>query len=377
VSSGQYVSSRKEEYWNAAVSLSGAAVWAAVAMLAGLRRAPFGIIELLFLLAPLVVVPLGLELARTLEDPARVSLRSYGLLRWSQIFATLAVCTAFWVPVGRVAAILSSLWLLQCGVLAALRVREWRSKNWSLLFFSLTLAHVDLVIAAAWLVVSRAGWRPIGFQEPIILLTAVHFHYSGFATAIIAATTLSEWERRKPASQGLRTLVLLIALLPFALAAGFVFSALLRFVAAVALSASVTALAAILLWFAGELGSGPARFYLRAAGCAAMAAFALAGLYAVSEYFGKGWITVPGMANSHGVLNGLGFALLALLGWLTELHASAPQGQRLEGTSQRRVPALEHSVGSAVTARADDRDRVPRVRPSPVPEFVAREFYDR
>lgn len=376
MSSGAHRSSRQEEYWNAAVSVSGAAVWAALAMLAGLRRAPLGIIELLFLFAPLVIVPLGLELASALEDPAQLPRR--GLLRWFQVFATVAVCAALWIPAGRVAAMVSSLWLLLCCLLAAVRSREWRRKSWSLLSFILTLAHVDLVIGATGLVVSRAGWRPMGFQEPIILLTAVHFHYSGFGTAVIAAATGREWERRKSNLQGLRTLALLIALLPFVLAAGFVFSPLLRFMSAVALSASVTVLAAVLLWFSGELRSSPARLYLQTAGCAALAAFALAGVYAICEYFGKGWITVPGMANSHGVLNGVGFVLLALLGWLIELHVSASQHeQRGERTAERRVPALEHSVESAVTARADDHDRVPSVRTSPVPEFVAREFYDR
>lgn len=378
MSSRVRVSCREEEYCNAAMSISGAAIWAAFAMLAGLRRAPFGIIELLFLFGALVIVPLGLELARTLHDPPYVWLRGHRRLLCSQVFATLALCVTFWIPTGRLAAILSSLWLLQCGLLAAVRIREWPSKNRSLLSFILTLAHVDLVVGAVWLVVSRAAWRPMGFQEPIILLTAVHFHYSGFATAVIAATTLHEWEQRRSKSQRLRTLVLLIALLPFALAAGFVFSPLLRFVAAVVLSASVAALAVILPWFAGELHSGPARFYLRTAGCAALAAFALAGLYAVSEYFGKGLTTVPAMANSHGLLNGLGFVLLALLGWLTEFHASDSQVEQCpEKTPERRASPHEHSVGSTVAGRADDPHRVPSVRPSPVPEFVAREFYDR
>ena len=49
--------SQGKERWNALVSLCGALVWAVFATLAGLRRAPFGIIELLFLCAPRVIVP--------------------------------------------------------------------------------------------------------------------------------------------------------------------------------------------------------------------------------------------------------------------------------------------------------------------------------
>jgi hypothetical protein len=35
--------------------------------------------------------------------------------------------------------------------------------------------------------VSRAGLQPMGFQEPIVLLTSVHSQHSGFATALIPA----------------------------------------------------------------------------------------------------------------------------------------------------------------------------------------------
>jgi len=52
------------------------------------------------------------------------------------------------------------------------------------------MARIDLAVGGAWLVASRLGMRPMGIQEPIVLLTAVHFHYAGFATATIAAATL-------------------------------------------------------------------------------------------------------------------------------------------------------------------------------------------
>jgi hypothetical protein len=213
----------------------------------------------------------------------------------------------------------------------------------------------------------------MGFQEPIILLPAVHFHYSGFATALIASATLHEFQRRNLTMPGLPTLIWLVAVLPFALAAGFVFSTLLRFVAAVALATCVTALAMILLWFAGELHSRPARAYLRGASCAAIAAFCLAGLYALGEYLGKDWITVPGMANSHGVLNGLGFVLLSLLGWLMELKDEGAEEALQSNTYTAKVihskqprVAFTRSTGSGSDLSVSNR-----------PQFVARDFYDR
>jgi hypothetical protein len=254
MSSRAFVANRKQEVWNSALSVCGAAVWAACATLAGVGRARFGIIELLFLFAPLVVVPLGLELSRRLTGVRdRVD-----LVRLLQIPATLAVTIAFWLPPGRTAAILSALWLLQCVLTGGQRLLECRRQERTAASMILNIAYADLVLGAAWLVFSRAGFRPMGFQEPIILLTAVHFHYSGFATALIATATLREFESREVRMPGLPTLIWLIALLPFLLAAGFVFSPALRFVAAISLSACVTALALITWWMATDWKSTPA-----------------------------------------------------------------------------------------------------------------------
>ena len=338
-----------------------------------MRRARFGIIELLFLFAPLVIVPLGLELTRRLTgvrsgraiDPARIL----------QIPAMLAVSIAFWLPPGRTAAILSAVWLLQCALLAGRRLLQWRQEERTSVTPILNLAHFDLILGAVWLVISRAGFRPMGFQEPIILLTAVHFHYSGFATALIASATLCEFQRRRLNMPGLPALIWLIVLLPFLLAAGFVFSPVLRLVAAISLSTCITALAMVLWWLGGEWRSRPARIYVRAASWAAAAAFFLAGLYAVSEYFDKNWITIPGMANSHGVLNGFGFVLLAMLAWLIEMYETEAENAVHPAASLARNSADTQPAVAFARSKATPRSRGPKVLPTP--EFVARDFYDR
>jgi hypothetical protein len=348
-------------------------VWAAFAALAGFRRARFGIIELLFLFAPLVIVPLGLELNRRLTDAS--SGQFIDPARILQIPAALAVSIAFWLPPGRTAAILSIVWLLQCVLLAGRRFLQWRHEEWTRVSMILNLAHFDLILGAAWLVISRAGFRPMGFQEPIILLTAVHFHYSGFATALIASATLREFRRKKLSMPGLPALVWLIVLLPFVLAAGFVFSPLLRMVAAISLSTCVTALAMTSWSLAGELRSRPATIYLRTASWAAAAAFFLAGLYAVSEYFDKNWITVPGMANSHGVLNGLGFVLLAMLAWLIELQETESGNAVLSAGPPAKSCATTQPATAFARSTATPPSRAPEI--FPIPDFVARDFYDR
>ena len=366
MSSRIFVPNQERSLWNPVLSLCGAAVWAGLAALAGVGRARFGIIELLFLFAPLVIVPLGRELIFRLTG-AGGHVDAACIL---QIPATLGVAVAFWLPPGRTAAILSTLWLLQCALLALRRFLEWRHEEHTTVSPILNLAHFDLLLGAAWLVVSRAGLRPVGFQEPIILLTAVHFHYSGFATALIASTTLREFERRKLRMPGLASLIWLIVLLPFVLAAGFVFSPALRFVAAISLSACVTALALVSWWMAGNWQSKPARIYVRIAACAALGAFSFAGIYAVSEYFHTNWITIPGMANSHGPLNGMGFVLLMLLAWLMELdQRAAVERVSIARCGLNRTSGTQPSIVFARPANANTRVRLP--------DFIARDFYDR
>ena len=88
----------------------GAFLWAGVAVLARIGIAPIGAIELMFVFAPLVIVPLGMELARVLGNdtpPAR-------LARRVQPVAAALALVAMWLPPGRLAACLAGAWMVVC-----------------------------------------------------------------------------------------------------------------------------------------------------------------------------------------------------------------------------------------------------------------------
>jgi hypothetical protein len=346
------------------IGFMGAFLWAVVATLGGTRRAPLGIIELLLLFATLVIVPLGLELARAVDPALGGGLGSTA--RTLQPFAAVATVVSLWQSPGQVAAVLSLPWLLLGLLLAVAGIAPLlRRANRSLENLAVGFAGIDLAIAGGWLVLSRAGLRPMGFQEPIVLLTAVHFHYIGFATAVLVAATVHLLDRSGLRVAILQPLLWLVLLLPFALAAGFVLWPLLRVVAAVALAASMTALAGVLFWLARHLRAQTARVYLRLASATAWIAMALAAVYAVSDHISKPFLTMPGMASTHGILNALGFVLLSTLAFLVELHASG----------------LEEETPQHAEERAMHASQIPRKPPAPVPhaipEFVARDFYDR
>ncbi|NJN44183.1 MAG: YndJ family transporter [Anaerolineae bacterium] len=101
-----------------------------------------------------------------------------------------------------------------------------------------------------WLLASRLGANPLGFTEPIILLTAIHFHFAGFAAPIIAG--LVGRELAKPKSFGRETswismgypiVAVIIILGPTLVAVGITFSPIMEAVAGVALAVGYTGLA--------------------------------------------------------------------------------------------------------------------------------------
>lgn len=324
--------------WARRWSLAGAGAWAGLAVLARMGIARFGVIELMFLLAPLVIVPLGLELGR-----ARGKRGLAGLAQTLQpVGAACAVVAMLWPP-GKWVGVAAAGWMVVCGLAAIAgasgllesfrdRVKEvaggapsTRSGQVRATFgdVAANVALVDLAVGGAWLVASRLGMRPMGVQEPIGLLTAVHFHFAGFATAMIASVTLGCAEKGR---RWLRGVVMAVLVLPVVVAAGFVASPALKMAAAFAFSISVAGLAMGVVRVSSRVEAGSARVFLRMAAGAVFAGVALSATYAVTDFLKSDALTIPRMATTHGVLNGVGFCLCGLLGWLVE-------------SSERRVPS--------------------------------------
>ena len=309
--------------WACVCATAGAVVWGGVAVLARLGIARVGAIELMFLFAPLVIVPLGMELGRMvgggdrLQDIAR---------RLQPLGAGLAVI-AMMLPPGRNAGLFALGWMAVCVLMAGAGMLSIGQALWgdaregaraTFVDAALAVARIDLAVGGAWLVASRLGMRPMGIQEPIGLLTAVHFHFAGFATATIAAATLHFAERR-----WLKPVVAMVLGMPFAVAAGFVISPGLKMGAALLFSASVAGLAIFVRAGGRRVKDATARVLLQVAAGAVFAGMVLSGTYAVADFFGSDVLTIPQMARTHGILNAVGFCLPGMLGWVVEYSGRA------------------------------------------------------
>lgn len=318
--------------WARWITTGGAIAWTVIAVVARLGFVPFGQIELLFLFAPLVIIPLGIELHRATGQSA-------GLLELAQrlqpVGAILAVWACWYGP-GLKAGIAAGGWMIVCILIAAdglvWLIRSVPQESRRLFGIAMSIARIDLAVGGAWLVASRLGLRPMGIQEPIGLLTAVHFHFAGFATATIAAATLQCCQQRLTLQGssssllrfhlGFEYLVLVICVLPYLVALGFVISPVLKMSAAVLFSSAVAMLALFLRNAGLQARDSAARLLLQVAAGAVFLAMMLAVVYAVGDLAGHNTITIPQMSRTHGILNSVGFCLCGLLGWLVDNAAT-------------------------------------------------------
>ncbi len=285
-----------------------------------------------FVLSPLVNTPLALKLA----EPAGRGGPAWRAAAWLQPFAGAAVFASFFVPVGGLAAALVIPWIAFAICCTAASVGRFFDHRFSrpeevAIDFGLLL----LLPGSLWLAASRLGMTVFGWQEPFVLLLAVHFHFAGLTAPVIvgqAGRRLRTWKSRfhplylvlaagvclgvplLATGLSLRSKTLQVAgalLLAFSLG-GFCFFSLFMVVPRLAGWTS-----RILL----TLALGCAIWSMHHAGHHTMgvARGAVPRLY-----------TRPRMEHIHGLLNALGFSLLGLLAWVAAQRAELSASKRVE-----------------------------------------------
>jgi hypothetical protein len=314
-----------------ASAVGGGIVWLALvaSRLAGLTHVT--LIDLLFLLAPLVIAPLGLALIAF--DEGLPSSLLTAAIRVQPVGAVLAAI-AFLLPIGLPAAIVAAAWLLVCG-LAALGALAYLIQGRSIhpLRLATAAAVGFMAFGAIWLVLSRAGVAPIGLSPIIVEMTAVHFHFTGFAATLMAALLLTRLHQERGWSRriALAASLLLVAGSPV-LAAGWATPfRVLQVAGAVLVATGVIATTAVMFFRAARLVEAtPARVILRLSALAPLLPMVLAVEYSAGHVFGFPTLDIQGMALIHGDLNALGFSLLGLVAWSIGGSADDERGaQRL------------------------------------------------
>jgi len=297
-------------------AIFGGVLWVAVAGLALLHLTHASAIELLLLLAPLAIVPLGLELCTSLL-PSRETRALISGADYIQLPAALCAAISFLAGPGVVAALLVLPWLIFGCVLGAIALRNlFREGVNELATACLTASFLYLPIGCAWLMASRLGMTPMGFQEPIVLLTAVHFHFAGFAAPLLALAAGSAFKTESLLSRQIFNVVAAGVLFgPGLLATGFVIGPHAKLAAALLVACSETGLSLFFLSLLSRMRSRAAQVFLAISALSGMSGMVLAGAWAIGEFPLQPFIHLDEMARIHGTANAFGFVLCGLIGW--------------------------------------------------------------
>ncbi len=248
-------------------------------------------------LAVFVIVPLG----RQINDPD-------GRRSPAHRIAACAFVLALSVHPGAFAFVVSLPWLVASAVYAvgsgARLLRAARDVRLDAL--TETAVAIFLAVGAGWGCIAALGWQPLGFAPIIVLLTAVHFHFAGFAFGAIVIRLRREMVNRWTAvvAVGWMIGVPLVAL-------GITTRSRVEPIGAVMLAMSGGLLGLLVVERSVRHRSG----WLAISGVSLCLAIVLAAGYALAQQFGFGWLDIEMMERIHGIANAFGFALCGLIGW--------------------------------------------------------------
>lgn len=292
----------------------GFAMWVGAGLLARAASWDLNLYEWLFLLAPLVVVPLALGLLLQGSDAPHLLIAP---CRLQPLAAGIAVMS-FASPPGALAAAFTLPWLSVCGLVGLTGLAGLQKARPTTASALGSLAGMlYLPVGAAALTLSRAGIAPLHFTEPIVLLTAVHFHFTGFATPVFAASLSKaiagsqRWAGRRGTLAA--AILTLIAATPLLAIGWLLDSPPWKLACVLLLVGSVSVLAVLSLRLAFAPGGVLPRVLLGVSAAAVLFGMVLAGLYGAGEFGGHSLIGLDEMARLHGTANGVGFSLCGLL----------------------------------------------------------------
>jgi hypothetical protein len=298
--------------------MKGFCAWMVLAAVQETWSTDLTYIAMLVLFAVLVIVPLGLELTALLEKGTEPG-ETERLGRASWFLAGLAAAGSFLFKAGPIAGGLAAIWFAFCLILGVAGLSRLGRGGWRVLDRACpAVAFLSLPIGGAWLMASRMGLTPLGFHEPIVLLTAAHFHYAGFAAALLVrpvARILAPGDSHRSGARVFRVIALGVLLGPGVLAIAFLFGPQWKLVAAGWLTLSETGLAMSFLAALPRVHRDEAKFLIGLAAVCVGIAMVYAMIWAIGEYPLQPFVGIERMARIHGTINALGFAFCGLWGW--------------------------------------------------------------
>ncbi|GAA1502180.1 hypothetical protein GCM10009730_00370 [Streptomyces albidochromogenes] len=262
------------------------------------------LVNLIVMLGMLVVVPLGLRLVDA-PAPSRLS-------RWWPLLAAPGA-VALWLPRGPAATALAAVYAAATLALALhAPARLARTRSLAPAEIAVLTALASPSVAGLALVAERSGHRLFGFDLEILALTVPHFHFAGFAAALVAGL-VCRTSADRPAA---RCAALSVPLGTLLVLVGYFVDDWAELAGAVVLTAGMWAVA-LVTWrdVRDERQDRTTRTLLAVSAAVLVATMLLALSWALGEATGLPHPDLTWMAATHGLGNALGFALCAVLAW--------------------------------------------------------------
>jgi hypothetical protein len=241
-------------------------------------------------LGMLIVVPLGLTLLPTRTTSTR----------WWFAFAVPGA-VALWLQRGAVSIVLASVYFAGTLVLIALAARHFfQHRTVSTRQVALYTALATPSIAALALVAERSSYELFGFNLTVLSLTVAHFHFAGFAAALMAYLAA---DGLAAVSVPLGTAIVLL---------GFFLGDPVELVGAVVLTAGMW-LVGWNLWKRSQRADRTTAILLTVSGSVLALTMLLAVSWALGHVVDTPYLPLEWMVATHGVANAIGFALCGVL----------------------------------------------------------------
>lgn len=301
-------------------ALIGGIAWLAFVIAAHVALSGAGWTYVLLAFSALVLVPLALDLAAERRDTGRLA-RTFTWVRRVQLPAAALLALACGMRPGLWALLAALPWAAVTALLASIGVERIFRDAWArpLDRLSTDVGLGYLVIGGLWLLVDRAGLRPLHFQPEIVALTATHFHFAGFLLPIFAGQVFRRMPDSRFAGRGVVGVILGVP----AVAAGITATQLgwlPAFEAAAGCGLALAGLTVAILHVRVALdateGGAVGRLLVGVCGVALFFAMLLAAAYAIRNFAAPlPWLGLPQMRATHGTLLAFGFGLCGVLGW--------------------------------------------------------------
>jgi hypothetical protein len=257
------------------------------------------LVHLVVSLGMLVIVPLGLTLV---DVPGSTTVR-----RWWFV-AAVPGAVSLWLDRGQLSITLAAIYLagtLALGVLALadlLTRKRLRAQE-----IALYTALVTPAIAALALVAERSSYELFGFNLTVLSLTVAHFHFAGFAAALVAFLVAGSTQLTAAAiSVPLGTGIVLL---------GFFLGDPVELLGAAILTAGMWLVGWAMMRRAQETTDQVGKVLLTGSASVLVVTMLLALSWALGHVVATPYLPLEWMVATHGVANAVGFALCGLLAW--------------------------------------------------------------